>query len=87
MTAFWPYRFIFAAEFYGGHYGKTFVAFDEQNVFIGSGETDGLYIEVPSQSVDDQQVCPILFQPLSFLSSSSSTLNSLGHLNPPNIHL
>ena len=36
------FRFIFASESYGGHYGPSFVTyFDEQNALIASGTIQG----------------------------------------------
>ena len=41
------YRFVFATESYGGHYGPAFVTFfDQQNELISKGEIEGELINV-----------------------------------------
>jgi len=47
------YRFIFATESYGGHYGPEFVAyFDQQNALIRSGKIKGVQIVVSALMIN-----------------------------------
>lgn len=53
LTLHPTYRFIFATESYGGHYGPEFVAyFEHQNVLIRSGRIKGIEIVVSALMIN-----------------------------------
>lgn len=47
------YRFIFATESYGGHYGPEFVTyFDQQNALISEGKLKGEQVVVSALMIN-----------------------------------
>jgi len=47
------FRFIFATESYGGHYGPSFVTyFEEQNALIAGGMIDAVPITVSALMIN-----------------------------------